>query len=144
MIACLTDPVTEERYRASRARLPIMQRFEQMLDENADEPLYLAEVCAAVGVSDRTLRLHCQEQLGMSPHRYLWLRRMNLVRRALSLADSTVRTVTEIANDHGFAELGRFAVAYRNLFGESPSITLRRAPDDRRSVSTVGHLPGRL
>jgi AraC-like DNA-binding protein len=144
MIACLSDPVTEERYRASRPRLPIMQRFEQMLDENADEPLYLAEVCAAIGVSDRTLRLHCQEQLGMSPHRYLWLRRMNVVRRALSLADSTAKTVTEIANDHGFAELGRFAVAYRNLFGESPSVTLRRAPDDRLSANTAGRFPGRL
>lgn len=144
MIACLTDPVTDERYRASRPRLAIMQRFEQMLEAHAEEPLYLAEVCAAIGVSDRTLRLHCQEQLGMSPHRYLWLRRMNVVRRALSLADSAAKTVTEIANDHGFAELGRFAVAYRNLFGESPSITLRRAPDDRLSADNVGRFSGRL
>jgi AraC-like DNA-binding protein len=65
---------------------------------------------------------------GMSPHRYLWLRRMNLARPALTLADPTVTTVTVIANDHGFAELGRFAVAYRQLFGESRSATLRRAP----------------
>lgn len=144
MMACLSDPVTEERYRVSRPRLPIMPRFEQMLEEHADEPLYLAEVCAAIGVSDRTLRLHCQEQLGMSPHRYLWLRRMNVVRRALSLADPTAKTVTEIANDHGFAELGRFAGAYRNLFGESPSMTLRRMPDDRLLANTVGRFPGRL
>jgi len=132
MVACLTDPATEERSRSIRPRQPIMQRFEQMLAERQDEPLYITEVCAGIGVSDRTLRLHCQEQLGMSPHQYLWLRRMNLARRALALADATARTVTEIANDHGFAELGRFAVAYRKLFGESPSVTLRRAPDDRR------------
>jgi len=36
---------------------------------------------------------------------------MHLVRRALALADGTVKTVTEIANDHGFGELGRFAVS---------------------------------
>jgi transcriptional regulator GlxA family with amidase domain len=62
----------------------------------------------------------------MRPHRYLWLRRMNLVRRARVHAEPTSKTVTEIANDCGFAELGRFAVSHRKLFGESPSVTLRR------------------
>lgn len=131
MIACLTDPATAETSRPSRKRLAVMQRFEQLLDANPDQPLYLPEVCVALGVTDRTLRLHCQEHVGMSPHRYLWMRRMHLARRALALADGTKRTVTEIANDHGFGELGRFAVSYRRLFGESPSATLRRSPDDR-------------
>ena len=63
----------------------------------------------------------------MSPKRYLWLRRMNLARRALQRADAKRTTVTEIATDYGFWELGRFSVAYRALFGEMPSITLRRA-----------------
>jgi AraC-like DNA-binding protein len=132
MVTCLTDPATEERYRASRQRLIVMQRFEQMLEARQDEPLYVTDVCADIGVSERTLRMHCQEQLGMGPHRYLWIRRVNLARRALALADATTKTVTEIANDFGFGELGRFAVAYRKLFGESPSTTLRRDPNEVR------------
>jgi AraC-like DNA-binding protein len=128
MIACLVDPEAQETYRSSRLRRPIMRRLEQMLEERLHEPLYVTDVCAGIGVSERSLRQHCQEHLGMSPHRYLWLRRMNLVRRALASAEPATRTVTEIANDYGFGELGRFAVSYRRLFGESPSTTLRRLP----------------
>ena len=55
---------------------------------------------------------------------------MHLVRRALRRADPLATTVTVIATDHGFWDLGRFANAYRNLFGELPSATLHRAADD--------------
>ncbi len=67
----------------------------------------------------------------MGPIRFLSLRRMHLVHRALQQADPSTTTVTRLATDHGFWELGRFAVVYRALFGESPSESLRRAPDDR-------------
>ena len=60
--------------------------------------------------------------------------RMNQVRVALMRADPAKATVTGIATGHGFWELGRFSVAYRTLFGESPSASLRRPTDDRRIV----------
>ena len=62
----------------------------------------------------------------MGPIRFLTLRRMHLVHRALRRAEPSKSTVTCIVTDHGFWELGRFAVAYRALFGTSPSETLQR------------------
>jgi methylphosphotriester-DNA--protein-cysteine methyltransferase len=56
----------------------------------------------------------------MGPIRYLTLRRMLLVNHALARAASSTATVTHVATDHGFWELGRFAVAYRKLFGDPP------------------------
>ena len=57
---------------------------------------------------------------------------MHLARRALMLADPAAATVTAIATEHGFWELGRFSVEYRAPFGESPSASLHRPPDDKR------------
>jgi AraC-like DNA-binding protein len=132
MVACLTDTVEAKNCRPSQQT--VMRRFEEVLEANLDEPLYMPEICAAIGVPGRTLRHLCQEHLGVSPHRYLWLRRMDQTRRALILADPRAKTVTEIAASHGFWEFGRFAVTYQQLFGEAPSTTLRRLPDERRAV----------
>ena len=103
-----------------------MRRFRRVLEENPEQPLYIPEICKAIRVSQRTLRICCQEHLGMGPKRYLVLRRMGLVRRALCRAAPDATSVTAIATRYGFWELGRFAAHYQALFGESPSATLYR------------------
>jgi AraC-like DNA-binding protein len=120
-----------------------MRRFRRAAEDNPDLPLYIPELCAAIGVSDRTLRACCREQLGMSPKRYLLLRRMHLARRALREAVRSPTTVTEIATQFGFWELGRFAVRYRSLFGESPSATLSGRSDRHRQLA-VDHFRARF
>jgi AraC-like DNA-binding protein len=116
-----------------------MRRFRRAVEENPDRALYIPELAAAIGVSLSTLRVCCHEQLKISPKRYLLLRRMHFARRALRGSAPGKTTVTEIATRYGFWELGRFAVEYGSLFGESPSATLRRASDgnatERRNFS---------
>lgn len=104
----------------------MVKRFEEAVEANFDNPLLIPDLCRIVGVSGRTLRTLCQEQLGVSPQRFLALRRLHLARRALLHADQHSATVTEIATSLGVWEMGRFAAAYKSQFGESPSATLRR------------------
>jgi AraC-like DNA-binding protein len=138
MIQCLSEGQGIEVRSVHWRHAPMMQRLENFLEANPDRTLHLTDLCAAAAASDRTLRILCQEHLGMSPTRYLWLRRMHLARRALRMADPTTTTVTEIATSYAFWELGRFAVAYRSLFGETPSATLRRPPEDPRPQKILG------
>lgn len=51
--------------------------------------------------------------------------RLARVRQAL-LTDTDTATITEIAMGWGFTHMGRFSLSYRQVFGESPSETLRR------------------
>jgi AraC-like DNA-binding protein len=104
----------------------IMRRFRGIVEEDPERPLYIPEICKAIGVSSRTLRACCQEHLGVGPKRYLLLRRMGLARRALRQTTTDATSVTDIATRYGFWQLGRFAVEYQALFGEAPSATLRR------------------
>ncbi len=125
MTRCLAERGVVETSTGHRRHNAIIARFEEFLAANSDQPLYLTEICAAIGVAERTLRGACEEHVGMGPIRFLTLRRMHLVRRALLQADPSKSTVTRIVTAHGFWELGRFSVSYRALFGESPSETLR-------------------
>jgi AraC-like DNA-binding protein len=135
LIACLSEGTPVEGSVGAHRHLTIIARLEEFMDANRGEPAYLAEICAATGATERTLRACCQEYLGMSVMRYLWLRRMHLAHRALNSATPSSATVTEIATGSGFWELGRFSVEYRALFGEAPSESLRRPPNDQPSRS---------
>jgi AraC-like DNA-binding protein len=144
MVSCISGGEGAGTSSAHHRHAAVMGRLEELLEANSDRTLYLTELCSAAGASERTLRACCQEYLGMSPTRYLWLRRMHLARRGLRIANPAAATVTEIATDYGFWELGRFSVAYRSLFGESPSASLRRPPDDlrpQRNTASPRQLP---
>ena len=130
-LACLADCNGSKMKDGRPGSKTIVARFEAFIEAHPNTPLYLDELCAAVGVAERTLRAACEDHMRMGPIRYLTLRRMHLVHRALTRALPGSSTVTQIATAHGFWELGRFSVAYRELFGEPPLATLRRPPHDR-------------
>jgi AraC-like DNA-binding protein len=129
MVWCLAGDMSAGTKPHAGQHAKVIAKFEDFLAARQYEPVYLAEICTAIGVSERTLRICSHEYFGMGPMRYLWLRRMHLARRALLGADAQATTVTTIATDCGFWELGRFSVDYHRLFGELPSASLRRPPN---------------
>jgi AraC family ethanolamine operon transcriptional activator len=91
-------------------------------------------ICNAFRLSRRSLARAFHDSLGLGPMTYIRLLRLSQTRRALVAArqappqdDDAPASVTAIALGHGFTELGRFAVLYRRMFGETPSETLHGA-----------------
>src|SRR5262249_52859876 len=55
MVRCLTEGEEPADPAPGHKRLPVMRRFEDVLRNADGRPLHLPEVCAAIGVSERTL-----------------------------------------------------------------------------------------
>jgi AraC-like DNA-binding protein len=126
---CLSGGEARRNSIALRRHMDIMGRLEDLLRAHPTQLPTQAGLSAELGVSTRTLWTCCHEYLGMGLGRYLHLRRMQQIHRALRNADSSSCTVSEIARRHGVGDLGRFAGTYRDLFGELPSATLQRTLD---------------
>jgi AraC-like DNA-binding protein len=131
LVTCLTAAKVRENGAAKRRHAGIMIRLEEVLAERLSQRLRVPDLCELIGVTERTLRSCCAEFLGISPSRYVLVRRLKQVNLALREADTGTVNVAELARRFGFTELGRFAGAYQATFGETPSATLRRAPETR-------------
>ena len=132
----------QHRTDAIASRRAIVERAEAYLRTHGDARVPLSALCRILGLSERALRNAFYSVRGMSPKRSLLAARLEGVRRALSDAGTKPTTVTGVATEHGFYELGRFAATYREAFGEAPSETLRAAglkSVPEQSSSTKGH-----
>jgi AraC-like DNA-binding protein len=131
LVACLTATSMRADGAIKRRHASIMIRFEEVLADHLGEPLHTTELCELIGVTERTLRSCCAEFLGMSPVRYVLLRRLRRARVALRDAAPDGVTLLELVRGFGFTELGPFEAAYRAAFSETPLTTLQRAPGAR-------------
>ena len=98
------------------------------LKANLYKPIYVLDLCHALNVGLRTLYNSFHEFYNISPIRYLRLQRYAKARRDLINADPKSTTVTSIAVKWHFWHFGRFSVEYKNIYGESPSESLKKCP----------------
>lgn len=107
-----------------------LRRAMTYCEEHAAEPISVADLAAAAGLSVRQLQRGFREYLGIGPLEYLRRVRLDQVHQELlAVAQGrAIGTVTEIATRWGFVHLGRFSEYYREIYGRPPSHTLRSVP----------------
>jgi AraC family ethanolamine operon transcriptional activator len=117
---------------SSSERWRVVRRAEDYLTDRLrlDCTIRMDELCGAAHTTLSRLGRAFREVHGLSPRRYLMLRRMAAARREL-LAAQPGATVTDTAMRWGFFHLSRFAEEYAALYAERPSQTLRAGAQRR-------------
>ena len=118
----------------SRSRSEVIDKAVSLIENSSTAFPSVHDVAQLSDVSERTLRTYFQQYFGVSPRKYIELRRLHLAKRILEQGEEHEFTVGQIAGHVGYWDFGRFASRYHKLFGEFPSVTLRRVRN--REVST--------
>jgi AraC-like DNA-binding protein len=112
----------------SSARLgPAIRHAVELIEERPAEPWTTVRLASEVHLSARALQEGFRRDLATPPMTYLRQVRLRRARQALQAADRDTTTVGAVASGFGILHMGRFAAAYRQAFGETPSDTLNRA-----------------
>lgn len=127
VIAALADALTVPSMTDLTGRLAVrrLADLEAWIDAHLGETITIGRLCAVAQVGERSLQLAFQSRRGMSPMRFVCERRLAAAHRAIKNAGAGDE-ITGIATSLGLTHLGRFAAAYREVFGESPSRALQR------------------
>ncbi len=127
LLACFVLATCSDGYpRAPQGRrVPIyLHRAEAFLLANLKTAVTRDRLAQESGVCIRTLSRAFNKFYGIGPLAFLKQRRMDAAFRDLLAANPEIDTVSQIALAYGFIHLGKFAIDYRQLFGELPSSTL--------------------
>jgi AraC family ethanolamine operon transcriptional activator len=113
--------------RDSRSRrMKALEKAIGIIRWQATDKLRISDLVPQTGVSRRTLENAFQDGVGVSPAAYLKATRLRALNRHLLQAARDESSVASLCQQHGFSHLGQLASDYRAMFGELPSVTLRR------------------
>ncbi|MEN4473649.1 helix-turn-helix transcriptional regulator [Mycolicibacterium cosmeticum] len=118
----LLDPTAADR----RDSTPVLlQRAISFIDDNAQRDISLTDIAQAVYVTPRALQYMFRKHRDCTPTEYLRRVRLHHAHLDLITGNRATTTVAQIARKWGFLHTSRFAVYYRQAYGQSPHVTLR-------------------
>ncbi len=102
-----------------------VRRAVDYIESNWNKPITIEDLVDAANTSARSLFYLFRRTYGISP--MLYANRVRLRRANLMLSKPDAKTsVSSVAFDCGFSNLGHFAKRYHTAFGELPSETLKK------------------
>jgi AraC-like DNA-binding protein len=128
-VALATFPSTLHTEQAGHDRTDnqpaLLRRAIAFIESSVSDDITLADIAESIHVTPRAVQYMFRKHLDTTPLQYLRLQRLHFAHLDLLASDRQKETVTTIAARWGFAHTGRFAVLYRQHYGQSPHQTLR-------------------
>ena len=106
-------------------------RAKDLADARYFDPLTVADLARAAGLSPAHFSREFTRTFGEAPHQYLLTRRLE---RAAALLRNTDRPVTEICFAVGLASLGSFTTSFRRVHGLAPLAYRAAFPPAQRHI----------
>lgn len=97
-----------------------------IIEQRPASAVSVLDIVESIGVSRRTLEYAFQDEFGMSPAAYLKVMRLRGLHQKLHKGDHARASIAQLCTGHGFRHPGQVAADYRAMYGELPSVTLRR------------------
>ena len=114
-------------------------RAKDLADARYFDPLSVADMAAAAGLSPAQFSREFRRAFGEPPHQYLLTRRLE---RAAALLRNTDRTVNEICFAVGLGSLGSFTTSFRRVYGMPPLAYRNSFPPAQRHIRIPGCVAG--
>jgi AraC-like DNA-binding protein len=106
-------------------------RARDLADSRYCEPLSVAELARAAGLSKAHFTREFTRTFGETPHQYLLTRRLE---RAAALLRTTDWPVARICFAVGWGSVGSFTASFRRMFGQTPTAYRAAWPPAARFV----------
>ena len=106
-------------------------RAKDLADARYYEPLVVADLARAAGLSPAHFSREFRRAFGEAPHQYLLTRRLE---RAAALLRNTDRQVTDICFAVGLGSVGSFITSFRRVYGVAPGEYRAMFPPAQRHI----------
>jgi len=124
LLECYPSNVTEQHVAGDPSLPETLKDAVAFIHRHAADDVSINDIAAAVHLTPRAVQYLFRRQLDTTPTEYMRRVRLHRVHQELIAGERATTTVAEIARRWGFAHTGRFAVLYRQTYGQSPHTTL--------------------
>ncbi|WP_082973239.1 AraC family transcriptional regulator [Mycobacterium sp. E2327] len=126
LLECYPSNATEQDLAGDPSLPETLKEAVAFIHRHAAGDVSINDIAGAVHLTPRAVQYLFRRQLDTTPTEYMRRVRLHRAHQELLAGERAGTTVTEIAQRWGFAHTGRFAVLYRQTYGQSPHTTLKQ------------------
>ena len=103
-----------------------LKHVEEYICASLETAITRDDLANLAGVSIRSLSRAFEKKYGIGPMAFVRQRRLDACYSRLRGSEPGATKVTDVAMSYGFSHVGKFSIAYKKAFGESPSASLQK------------------